>query len=106
MELAVSALFFVLIVVAIPLYALAYGHAEIIVPGIMLAASVPITAFETPIWIRYRRLEFVRSGPSLPSTRWSPLRSRSSWECTGPAIGASSIGIVAGSIAGAAGRDR
>src|SRR3954449_1880171 len=52
--------FFVLLLVAMPIYGLAYGHAEIIVPGIVLAISVPISAFETPLWIAYRRMQFVR----------------------------------------------
>lgn len=60
LELAVSVLFFMLIVVVMPLYALAYGQPTLIVPGIVLAASVPISAFETPAWIPYKELNFVR----------------------------------------------
>jgi O-antigen/teichoic acid export membrane protein len=60
LELIVSLLFFALIVVVLPLYAIAYGHPEILVPGIVLATAVPISAFETPIWIPYRRMDYVR----------------------------------------------
>src|SRR4051794_35213882 len=60
MELLLSMGFFVLLCVAMPLYGLACGHAEIILPGIVLALSVPLTAFESPVWIPYRRMQFVR----------------------------------------------
>jgi len=60
LELGVSLAFFVIVVAILPFYALAYGHPEIIAPGILLALVVPISALETPIWIPYRRLEFLR----------------------------------------------
>lgn len=60
MELLLSTVFFVLVVAALPFYALAYGRSEIILPGIVLALSVPLSAFESPIWIPYRRMQFVR----------------------------------------------
>ena len=60
LELGMCLAFFVFICAALPVYAAAYGHTEIIVPGIILAAAVPISAFETPQWIAYRRMQFVR----------------------------------------------
>src|SRR4051794_6384996 len=60
LELLVSTAFFVLLVAALPIYALAYGHSEIILPGVVLALSVPLSAFESPVWIPYRRMQFVR----------------------------------------------
>ncbi len=59
-ELAVSLLFFAAVALALPLYALAYSRPQIVVPGIVLALSVPLSAFESPIWIPYRRMEFLR----------------------------------------------
>src|SRR3954452_19196918 len=59
-ELLLSTAYFVLCTVVLPLYAAAYGHAEIIVPGIVLASSVVLTAFETPAWIPYRRMQYAR----------------------------------------------
>lgn len=46
--------------VAIPIAALAYGHTEIIVPG--LAASLVIlgSSLQSPAWIWYRQMDFVR----------------------------------------------
>ena len=60
LELGLSTIFFLLVAAVLPLYATGYGHPEIILPGILLAASVPISAFETPTWIAYRRMQFVR----------------------------------------------
>lgn len=60
LELALSILFFLFVIAALPLYGAAYGHSEIIVPGIILATTVPVSAFQSPIWIAYRRMQFVR----------------------------------------------
>ena len=60
LELALSSAFFLVVAAIIPFYALAYGHSEIILPGILLALVVPISALETPTWIPYRRLQFLR----------------------------------------------
>lgn len=60
LELMVSVAFLVLIAAVLPLYALAYGHPEIILPGIVLATSIPISSFQNPIWIAQRRMQFVR----------------------------------------------
>jgi O-antigen/teichoic acid export membrane protein len=45
---------------AIPLYALLTGQAQIIAPGYLLAAAVPAIALQAPTWIFYRRMHFVR----------------------------------------------
>lgn len=60
LELAVSLVFFLVVVAAMPVYALAYGSSELILPGIVLATIVPISALQTPIWIAQRRMQFVR----------------------------------------------
>ncbi len=60
LELGMSALYFVLAAIALPLYALAYGHTDIILPGLLLSVSVLIHAFQTPSWIAYRRLEYAK----------------------------------------------
>lgn len=59
-ELALSGAFFVLAVLALPLYALAYGRPQMIVPGLVLALAVPITSLEAPAWIPYRRMQYGR----------------------------------------------
>jgi PST family polysaccharide transporter len=60
LELMLSLGFFAILLLALPIYGAAYGHTEIIVPGIVLALSVPIGAFESALWIPYRRMQFVR----------------------------------------------
>ena len=60
LELAVSFGYFVFSCLVLPLFALAYGHTEIILPGFLLATSVILTAFQTPAWIQYRRLNYGR----------------------------------------------
>jgi O-antigen/teichoic acid export membrane protein len=60
LELGYSTLFYLAVVAVLPLYALLYGHSEIIVPGAVAALALPLSAFETPIWIWYRRMRFVR----------------------------------------------
>jgi O-antigen/teichoic acid export membrane protein len=60
LELLMSTTFFLLLCVAFPIYSVAYGRPEIIVPGIVLGFTVVITAFESPAWIPYRKLQFGR----------------------------------------------
>jgi O-antigen/teichoic acid export membrane protein len=60
LELFLSLGFFVLLALVLPIYAIGYGRTEIILPGIVLALSVPISAFESPLWVAYRRMQFVR----------------------------------------------
>lgn len=59
-ELIVSLAYVVVACAVLPLYAIAYGHTEIIVPGMVLATSVVLMAFETPVWIPYRTLDYGR----------------------------------------------
>src|SRR3954453_10725753 len=60
LELGLSIAFYALVVVALPIYALAYGRWQMIVPGLVLALAMPITAFEAPAWIPYRRMQYAR----------------------------------------------
>ena len=99
LELALSLAFFAFVAAAFPLYALAYGHEEMIVPGIVLALSVPLTAFEAPAWIPYRRLQYVRHRVLLSV---NPLVSFAVTISLGIA-GAGYWALVAGVLAGALG---
>jgi O-antigen/teichoic acid export membrane protein len=49
-----------LIALAVPLFALAYGTTKIIVPGLLLGLAMPAVALQTPIWVFYRRMDFVK----------------------------------------------
>jgi O-antigen/teichoic acid export membrane protein len=51
--------FTVIALVAIPLFSLLYDESRILVPGLLLAAAMPLLALQTPIWVFYRRMDFV-----------------------------------------------
>jgi O-antigen/teichoic acid export membrane protein len=52
--------FMVLVIIAVPLFALAYGTSEIIAPGLALGLATPAIALQTPLWVFWRRMDFVR----------------------------------------------
>lgn len=61
LELLYSTIFFALVAVALPVYAfLIYDQPDILVPGLVLCSILLIGAFQTPIWISYRSMRFVR----------------------------------------------
>ncbi|HEX8073815.1 MAG TPA: oligosaccharide flippase family protein [Thermoleophilaceae bacterium] len=59
-DLLANGALFGLIVCLLPPLALAYGHWEIVVPGLVLAAAVPVQSFKTPSWIFYRQMRYAR----------------------------------------------
>ena len=101
LELFMSIGFCALMCAVFPLYAVAYGHSEIILPGIVLASSMVISAFESPSWIPYRRMQYARQ-------RWltviDPVTAAILTIVLG-ALGAGYwalvVGVVLGSVAGA-----
>jgi PST family polysaccharide transporter len=60
LELFLSCAYFAACAVALPAFALAYGQPDIILPGLVLATAVILTAFEMPTLIPYRRLQYAR----------------------------------------------
>jgi O-antigen/teichoic acid export membrane protein len=60
LELLFSGAFLVLVVAMIPALALAYGNWEILAPGLVAALIVPAAVLQVPVWIYYRRMDFVR----------------------------------------------
>jgi O-antigen/teichoic acid export membrane protein len=60
LELYSSLAFFCFIALVLPLWAFAYGHQDLILPGIITALSIPINALQAPAWIPYRRLQYGR----------------------------------------------
>jgi O-antigen/teichoic acid export membrane protein len=59
-ELLANAAFVVLILAAIPLAVVVYGHDEIVGPALALCLVVPAYVLQTPLWVFYRRMDFVR----------------------------------------------
>jgi polysaccharide transporter, PST family len=60
LELLYSLITYGVIVAALPIYALIYGQHAIILPGAVMSLALIAAAFQTPIWISYRRMQFVR----------------------------------------------
>jgi O-antigen/teichoic acid export membrane protein len=60
LELIVTGGMSVLIAVAIPVVALVYGADEVVAPGLVLLLVLPALALQAPLWIFYRRMNFVR----------------------------------------------
>ena len=60
LELAYTLCFYAIVIVALPVYAVIYGRSEILLPGFVLSLAFLATALQTPIWIAYRRMRFVR----------------------------------------------
>lgn len=54
------AVFMGLMVVAMPLFALAYDRPALLAPGLVLALAMPAIALQTPLWTLYRRMDFAR----------------------------------------------
>lgn len=59
-ELFYTLAFYVVILAALPLYALIYGRPEIVGPGLVLSLVLLFSAFQTPQWIFYRQMDFAR----------------------------------------------
>lgn len=52
--------FMLLVIIAVPLFALAYGTSDIVGPGLALGLTAPAIALQTPLWVFWRRMDFVR----------------------------------------------
>jgi O-antigen/teichoic acid export membrane protein len=53
-------LFTVLALIAIPLFSMLYDEPRILAPGLILALAMPLIALQTPVWVFYRRMDFVK----------------------------------------------
>ena len=60
LQLIIGAVFVVVVLAGMPLFAHVYGHPELVLPGIALAAALPALAFQMPLWTHYRRMDFLR----------------------------------------------
>ena len=55
-----NGVFLVVLLVAVPLFALAYGEEELLIPGFVLCLAMPAASLAAPIWIYYRQMRFVQ----------------------------------------------
>jgi O-antigen/teichoic acid export membrane protein len=60
LQLLLNFIFVVLLLGTMPLFALAYGNWDIVLPGCALALAIPSTAFQTPLWTFYKRMDYMR----------------------------------------------
>jgi O-antigen/teichoic acid export membrane protein len=60
LELWFTGAFVVLLAVAVPVVALAYNRSQLLGPGFLVALAVLASVFQSPLWVFYRRMQFVR----------------------------------------------
>lgn len=60
LELLASLVLMVVLAALAPLLAFAYGQHELLAPGLAIALVIPALALQAPIWIHYRRMDFLR----------------------------------------------
>jgi O-antigen/teichoic acid export membrane protein len=60
LELGITGAFAVLMVALMPLVALAFGRWAVVAPGAVLALAPLGAALQAPVWVFYRRMDFVR----------------------------------------------
>lgn len=101
LKLGVSCAFVAGVALLLPLYALAFGHTELIVPGIVLAAAAPIAAFQAPVWIAFRRMQFLRQRLLTSVDPIVALAVTISLAAAGAGYWSLVIGAIAGTTAGA-----
>jgi O-antigen/teichoic acid export membrane protein len=85
------------VAVLLPLFALLYGHWEVVAPGVVLSTLLVGNALQAPVWIFYRRMDFRRQrllqaiDPAVVFVVTITLA----------ALGASYWSLVVGAVAGA-----
>jgi O-antigen/teichoic acid export membrane protein len=67
-----SGLFMVILIIGVPLFALAYHQPQIIAPGLVLTLAMPTAALDTPLWVYYRKMEFLKQ---RQLSLWDPITS-------------------------------
>jgi O-antigen/teichoic acid export membrane protein len=101
LELLLTALFTLLLCAVVPLLVLITGEPELLAPGLLLILAFPAISLQAPLWIFYRRMNFLRQR-SLAAV--DPLASAVitiALAVAGAGYWSLIIGVVAGSWAGA-----
>ena len=92
-------LFTVIALIAIPLFALLYEEPRILVPGLLLAAAMPLIALQTPMWVFYRRMDFVKQRLLESVQPLTTFAVTVALAVAGLGFWALVIGVLAGSVA-------
>jgi O-antigen/teichoic acid export membrane protein len=88
--------------VVLPIFAFAYGRPDIIVPGLLLSLCLLGNSLQAPIWIFYRRMEFVKQRTLQAIDPVVAFVVTVGLAAGGVGFWSLVIGAVAGSFAGAA----
>jgi O-antigen/teichoic acid export membrane protein len=59
LEAILNAALFVVVAIALPVFAWAYGEPKILLPGIVLMVAIPAVTFQSPLWVFYRQMRFL-----------------------------------------------
>jgi O-antigen/teichoic acid export membrane protein len=94
--------FTLIALVAIPLFSLLYDQPRILVPGLLLAIALPLIALQTPTWVFYRRMDFVRQRILQGATPVVTFVVTVVLALAGVGFWALVFGALAGSVVGAA----
>jgi O-antigen/teichoic acid export membrane protein len=60
LEVLMTAAATVPLIVALPIVAVVYGHSDLVAPGLVLISVMAADALQSPLWVFYRDMDFVR----------------------------------------------
>lgn len=60
LEAIFTTIFMGIVILAVPLVALAYGRPELLAPALVITLAVPAVVFQSPLWVFYRSMDFAR----------------------------------------------
>ena len=101
LELVVSLGFFAVVALVVPFYAIGYDNWEIVLPTLVCAVSVPLTAFEAAAWIPYRQLGYLRHRVLVAVNPLVSFAVTVALAVAGAGYWSFVLGVVAGAAAGA-----
>jgi O-antigen/teichoic acid export membrane protein len=65
-----AGLFMVILIIGVPLFAIIYHQPQIIAPGLVLTLAMPTAALDTPLWVYYRKMDFLQQ---RRLAAWEPI---------------------------------
>ena len=101
LDLIFAGLFFVLSCAVAPLLALAYGQWELVAPALALSVVIPSSALHAPVWVFYRRMDFLRQRLVLSVDPIASFVVTIALAAAGLGYWSLVLGVVSGSIVGA-----
>jgi len=101
LDLMFAGLFFLLMFAVAPLLAFAYGQWDVVAPALALAVVLPASALHSPVWVFYRRMDFLRQRLILAVDPSVSFIVTIALAASGFGYWSLVIGVVSGSIVGA-----